>query len=98
MSPLAGCWQVFGLTSAPAFAGSLLPIASRASEAQCAVWVSFSITAAGQPRKFAGFPFQPPAVTGSTNTRHYLLWSGAEVNPWVVPPVAPAACVVGSTG
>lgn len=64
-----GCWQVFGLTSAPAFAGFLLSTASRARsrerpEAQCSSWMSFSLTAAGQPRSRTGFPLS------RVNTRH----------------------------
>ncbi len=42
--------------------------ASRSARGQCATWSSFSITAAGQPRKFAGFPFQPLTEVRSTNT------------------------------
>jgi len=36
-------------------------------EASALSWRSFSITAAGQPRRFAGFPFEPLAEARSTN-------------------------------
>lgn len=67
MSPDAGRWQVFGLTSMPADAGRLLPTASQRArtdiqntrtEYQCLWWGSFSLTAAGQPWNYTRFPIE----------------------------------------
>jgi hypothetical protein len=63
-----GCWQVFGLASAPACAGFLAPRFSGRS---------FSRTAAGQSRLVTGFPFQLRAVARSTSTPATLAASGA---------------------
>ena len=74
MSPAPRCWQVFGLTSVPAF--RRLPTVHRfpvlnGGPVRC-VEFEFSITAAGQPRSCAGFPFQPSAEASGTSTNHNL--------------------------
>src|SRR5262249_39228144 len=50
----ARCGQVFGLASRTTFVGAYsLPLPSRS---QCVWQISFSLTAAGQPRIFTEFP------------------------------------------
>jgi len=78
--PGAGCWQVFGLTSAPAFAGFLLSNASQSRRDQCMPWRLFSLTAAGQPRNLTGFPFEPGHAPRHQHAPN-LFASCAFVNP-----------------
>ena len=39
------------------------------AQGQCSSWVSFSLTAAGQPRNYAGFPFKAPSASSKPPTR-----------------------------
>jgi hypothetical protein len=48
-------WQVFGLTGS-----DLLARLPKRISAQCRVWRSYLLTAAGQFRSRTGFPFHPP--------------------------------------
>ncbi len=84
MTPGAGCWQVFGLTSAPGEPGFLLPTASRVpfrqEGAPVPPWGSFSSTAAGQPRLLNRVPIFSLCECAGTNTCTAILGSAHSVN------------------
>jgi hypothetical protein len=65
--------------------GFLPPTASQSREDQCIRWVSFSLTAAGQPRTPTGFPFKPLSKRPEAPARA-ATYCGAErlVNPRLV--------------
>jgi hypothetical protein len=52
-------------------------------EASALSWRSFSITAAGQPRRFAGFPFTRLAKSQEHQHKHYIWWLEDLVNQYV---------------
>jgi hypothetical protein len=78
------CRQVFGLASLPV---SRVPTAHRfpVPRDQCMRWVSFSLTAAGQPRIHTGFPFKPLSRHPEAPARLATYGGvGPLVNPYLV--------------
>ena len=76
MTPGAGCWQVFGLTSAPGEPGFLLPTASRRAPKgprQCHRGGCSRLPLRGSPGLRTGFPFSACA-NAQAPTQVPLYW------------------------
>ena len=88
LAPGAGCWQVFGLTSAPDESGFLLPIASRPSALPFEERGSTSATVGvvlayrcGAAPALHRVPIFSLCECAGTNTSPFILGSRGIVNP-----------------